>query len=82
MFAEKEGGPAFPAQDFRTDEKGIIHAIGIHGMTLRDYMAGQALVGLLSGYNGPNSPFHEHHPSLAENCFKIADAMIAARGDK
>lgn len=42
------------------------------GMTLRDYFAGQALVGLAS--------YHGVHAG-AEDAYFIADAMLRARGE-
>lgn len=67
MSALNDGGPAFPAP---ASPSGLTDASP--GMTLRDYFAGQALVGLLaSGSRGP-----EAAASLAMSC---ADAMIAAR---
>jgi hypothetical protein len=46
------------------------------GMTLRDYFAGQALLGILSGRD-PDSEFV--HSRLAGVCYKYADAMLEAR---
>ena len=65
-----DGGPAFPANHLHLppDE---------HGMTLRDYFAAQALMGLMASRN-PNSP--RFHPSDdAAYVYAVADAMIAAR---
>ncbi len=44
-----------------------------HGMTLRDYFAGQALVGLTSRPEAGNST------GTAVVSYRIADAMLAAR---
>lgn len=55
------------------------------GMSLRDYFAAQALIGLLAqteGENGDQSPVwpcHENAP-VAAAAYDIADAMLAARG--
>ncbi|PWL18992.1 hypothetical protein DKP76_06995 [Falsochrobactrum shanghaiense] len=43
----------------------------VHGMSLRDYFAGQALAGW---------PVTDHGPDLASKCYALADAMLAARG--
>lgn len=49
------------------------------GMTLRDYMAGQAMVGFCTGCN----IWDEHWIRVcAKKAYLVADAMIAARGDK
>ena len=58
----------------------------ISGMTLLDYFAGQALVGLLSklplidqkGEHGPSvSDKIAHNHDIAESCYWIANAMLA-----
>ena len=47
------------------------------GMTLRDWFAGQALMGLMASRN-PTSP--RFHPlDDAEYVYAVADAMLAAR---
>lgn len=59
---------------------------GVGGMTIRDYFAGQALVGNLSrdvgGYGEAFTPWYwgtDRIDELAKDCYKIADAMLAAR---
>jgi hypothetical protein len=53
------------------------------GMTLRDWFAGQAVAGRMANPSG--SPAMEHADALgiaeivAEECYLIADAMLAAR---
>ena len=50
------------------------------GMTLRDYFAGQALIGLW-----PHAARYESNPTpekIASHCYRIADAMIKVRGEK
>jgi hypothetical protein len=61
------GGWAFPAQHFDLAE----HE---HGMTLRDYFAGQAMQGMLAGREAPLTP-HE----WATCAYALADAMLAER---
>ena len=62
----KDGGRAFAcASDHGFQE----------GMTLRDYFAGQALVGLL-GFHGIRK---ESIPSLAPAAYELADHMLTAR---
>lgn len=63
-----DGGPAFPVAP---DD-----LVGSKGMALRDWFAGQALVGLLAGDPGYEA---EDADSAAEDAFMYADAMLAAR---
>jgi len=67
----EDGGPAFPAigsETFPSDPQ---------GMSLRDWFAGQALVGLLSDPEcGGGSE------ALARTSYSIADAMLSARNNK
>ena len=68
MNTIKDGGAAFPrsGNDDCTSE---------FGMTLRDYFAGQALVGMLSeGRSNSNAKNW-----MPEEAYEIADAMLAAR---
>lgn len=67
----KSGGPAFPCES-KTGSMLNSH----QGMTLRDYFAAKALQGLIS------SKAHSLSFNPADDagyCYKIADAMIAAR---
>lgn len=66
----KDGGPAFPAQHFDLAE----HE---HGMTLRDYFAGQALMGMMASRN-PSSPKFMPEDDAAY-VYAVADAMIQER---
>lgn len=70
-----DGGPAFPCQPH--DPQGAPCGPLEYGMSLRDWFAGMALQGLLTGQHSESS---KHNMSgLPEECFGIADAMIAAR---
>lgn len=66
-----DGGPAFPATEY-FDEK----PIGLYsGMTLRDWFAGQALIGLISAVD-------IKYPKLtgyASRAYEVADAMLEQR---
>ena len=62
-----DGGPAFPGFDLINQEGRRNPA----GMTLRDYFAGQALT--------PSVQFGESPRQLADRCYQMADAMVAAR---
>ena len=56
-----------------------------HGMTLRDYYAGQALAGAMVSSTGLGSMEKHERIALflqvAEITYEIADAMLAARKD-
>ena len=69
MDTKNNGGPAFPPHKF-----GDAWDCGYFGMTLRDWFAGQALVGLMASADVGNGP-----DDLAAACGAIADAMIAER---
>lgn len=67
----KDGGPAFPREDYQTDNAG-----GQSGMSLRDWFAGQAL----AGRNLMASSTHSTPEDGARRAYEYADAMLAARG--
>lgn len=73
------GGPAFPSLIGR-DDNDPIEQVGAdtfhhHGMTLRDYFAGQALANLnLQAHVAAPAAHH-----LAQSAYEIADAMLAER---
>lgn len=58
-----QGGPAFP----------LTGVPGEHGMSLRDYFAGQALAGLLAHASG------EDPNKAPEKAYWLADKMLAKR---
>lgn len=65
MTDKQTGGPAFPSP-YDDDE----------GMTLRDYFAAKALLGMITAdYN--LAP--EYVPSIAASAYVLADAMLKAR---
>lgn len=72
------GGQAFP----QTHE--ALNVKGCEGMSLRDYFAGQAIIGLCSRERFQDD-MKEHKSAdyvvdqLANDGFKVADAMIKAR---
>lgn len=75
----KDGGPAFPLQPESTPEAHYL------GMTLRDWFAGQALAGLLSGATESEcrqmSKLGDGDTQLGFSIAAImyADAMLSAR---
>jgi uncharacterized protein YjlB len=62
-----DGGPAFPACHPNAPET--------HGMSLRDYFAGQALTGIWANQSYDVADYH----TQALHAYKAADAMLAAR---
>lgn len=76
-----DGGAAFPSLervDEYSDAKGryIEHFLPVGGMSLRDYFAGQALIGLVARFED-QAPFPSR--ALASDAYIVADAMIAER---
>jgi len=72
----KNGGQAFPGEQGSTPD-GLWNQTYDSGMTLRDWFAGQALIGWLASF-GPNGNV-EHMPSLAGFVYEVADEMLAER---
>lgn len=72
-----DGGPAFPTQPINTakPEK-------YSGMSLRDWFAGQALLGMLAHstrYRPREGASSNWHDAIAEEAGQLADAMLAER---
>jgi hypothetical protein len=71
MSAAKDGGSAFPMPGSRFRD-------ATDGMTLRDWMAGQAMFALAS-----NAEWELLEPiaqsNFARSAYELADAMLAAR---
>lgn len=67
------GGPAFPVLTYEYKGTGDLHPSPTieYGMTLRDWFAGQALIGYLS--KGGSMP------EVIEYAYRAADAMLEAR---
>ena len=68
-----DGGDAFPWSpgDFS------------HGMTLRDWFAGQALAGMLAfdGYSSPVTDKRITSEIFADSAYELADAMLKERSE-
>jgi hypothetical protein len=75
MSGIKDGGAAFPFQD--VDPRGDPNSPNF-GMSLRDYFAGQALAGILSG-DHPICKEDYPEKTVAAASFAFADAMLKAR---
>jgi hypothetical protein len=66
-----ENPPAFPSH-------GTMGEVAQQGMSLRDYFAGQALMGLSRVY--ALGEVDDYHPKyVAEDAYKLADEMLKAR---
>ena len=75
-MAKNDGGPAFPCRVPIT--VGIPGHESFPGMSLRDYFAGQAVGGYLAMHADPECSAPKA-VDLSEYCYKIADALLAAR---
>lgn len=74
------GGPAYPV----FPDTGGGHAAAFHGMTLRDWFAGQVLPAMATDeqikYLAQSHVMADEWPTaLAKDAYRIADAMIAER---
>ncbi len=67
--AARDGGPAFPRDAGN-------NAGATHGMSLRDWFAGQVLAGMLANSRSPQSGLWE---AWALDAYELADAMLEAR---
>lgn len=69
-----DGGPAFPCETYGL-HNGKETTIPTNGMTLRDWFAGHAMVGMLSSatVDAPSDA------TLSKWAYSVADAMLAAR---
>ena len=76
MTDQPENPPVFPRMLQHGDK-----ALSEGGMTLRDYFAGQALVGAAQEYLNRNGFAHNTMAqNIAAHAFRIADAMLRERG--
>lgn len=82
----KDGGPAFPMQPYRIDLGDGGYSENVFpqfGMTLRDYFAGQALVGIAHAERMMGAyRYEEEYPDLARLAYGVADAMLKAREEE
>jgi len=69
---DKEGGAAFP-------RAGSDHNVPESGMTLRDWFAGQALLGELTQPWPEGFDLDEGAEMMANRAYALADAMLAKR---
>lgn len=74
MHRPTDGGPAFPCDPrmMRMEADGVtLTPIGHHGMSLRDWFAGQALIAATAN--------HHTLESAARDAYAFADALLKAR---
>lgn len=64
----KDGGSAFPRMSLDPHRS-------LHGMSLRDWFAGQAMAGMLANMRGGLDTIADH----ASHAYVYADAMLAER---
>jgi hypothetical protein len=73
-----DGGPAFPTDEYYDERR-----IGCErGMSLRDWLAGQALAGWGESYHSIAWARCGRTPTAADiaaTCYAVADAMLKAR---
>lgn len=73
----EDGGPAFPKPlDPYPNAQGM--ESGSHGMSLRDWFAGQALNGLLQVCINDTLDGRPYFAHVAKNAYQMADEMLAA----
>lgn len=85
----KDGGPAFPCirpvMQPSDRVKGALEMVGekMHdGLTIRDYFAGQALIGILSGKYGEvqdSLSDKSYKDAVAKVAYEFSDAMLTSR---
>lgn len=67
---DDDGGPAFPISIPGCGDNGM------HGMSLRDWFAGQALMAALGqSFDGPGT----YVDQVSRTVYEVADAMLKAR---
>ncbi len=76
MVDINDGGPAFP-RPFSEDKFNEDMLPSQRGMSLRDWFAGQALVGILS--DGQYKPGKQWAADASASAYKVADEMLSAR---
>ncbi len=69
-FLEKDGGPIHPT----SIQFGDGSEMSSNGMSLRDWFSGQVLSGFMSA-----KAMHFNPDDDAAYCYRVADAMLAAR---
>jgi hypothetical protein len=78
-----DGGPAFPHYRQWEDRKGYTQTDVADGMTLRDYFAAKAMPAVIV-FEDRGLSQEDALPVeiVARNAYRLADAMLKARGEK
>ncbi len=86
MSDKNDGGPAFPVPMWPRQADGqpmSSHDFGLGGMTLLDYFASQALIGILANQSLLMTVDHNIQgpttAAAAKYAYVVADAMLKAR---
>ncbi len=82
VMEKDDGGPAFPESEFDIPPESGASYASHGGMTLRDWFAGQAIVGSTSAADDTGNIPDETIKSMAVDAYKIADAMLLARSSE
>lgn len=80
-MSKRDGGPAFPVETYG-DGRGLQTGPSSGwetGMSLRDYFAAKALLGILSGPASREGVQMKEWFDIPEQAYKLADAMLQAR---
>lgn len=78
-----DGGPAFPWTKFDQNHghnEGryeIFHQFS--GVSMRDWFAAMAMQGIITGCGNSAGEVNYREPTVAENAYDMADAMLKAR---
>ena len=72
-MTKDNGGAAFPMYNVDSGCKSN------EGMTLRDWLAGQALIGFVGAYNCSDEPIKESCAKAAKLAYMLADEMLTER---
>lgn len=73
-MSKETGGQAFPKQQWEYDGQNNVLQYQEEGMTLRDYFAAKAMQAIGVTFND------NEHALIANVAYKMADAMLKARG--
>jgi hypothetical protein len=79
-MSKANGGPAFPGYTMETDGESVNVTKLTPGMSLRDWFAAAALQGCLA-HECNNLKHPQPIEDYAKHAYRIADAMLAARGE-
>lgn len=81
-MSKENGGPAFPREDYQCNgTSGYSAGLGQEGMTLRDYFAAKAMLGVLSkgAWENIGVDHADEMEGMAIAFYSMADAMLKAR---